>query len=45
MVWHFDIALDSETDENWLEQKSFIVWQKKPLVVRLTPRAKRTRKP
>ena len=34
------MKLDSETDPNWINQKSYIVWQKKPLIVRLTPRAR-----
>lgn len=39
MVWHFDMKLSGETDPNWLHQKSYIVWQKKPLLVELAPRA------
>ncbi|MCJ1384126.1 hypothetical protein MMC17_007242 [Xylographa soralifera] len=40
LVRHFDLELSPETDELWPRQKSFIVWQKKPLMVRLAPRAK-----
>ncbi|MCJ1387611.1 hypothetical protein MMC18_000454 [Xylographa bjoerkii] len=40
LVRHFDLKLDQETDKSWAHQKSFIVWQKKPLMVRLAPRAK-----
>lgn len=40
MMWHFDIELLPETDPNWVDQRVYIVWQKKPLIVKLTPRRK-----
>ncbi|MCJ1294430.1 hypothetical protein MMC34_005988 [Xylographa carneopallida] len=38
LVRRFELTLGSETDAQWPRQKSFIVWQKKPLMVRLGPR-------
>ncbi|KAI5465255.1 cytochrome P450 [Mariannaea sp. PMI_226] len=35
-LWHFDLTL-AETDVNWLDQKSYIVWAKMPLFVSLCP--------
>jgi len=40
MVWHFDMELAEETDEAWLDQRVYIVWQKKPLIVKVRPRRK-----
>ena len=39
MVWSFDMKL-AEAGENWTEQKVFVLWEKKPLMVALTPRTK-----
>ncbi|MCJ1282481.1 hypothetical protein MMC26_001804 [Xylographa opegraphella] len=39
LVRHFDLELSPETDASWPQQKSFIVWQKKPLMIRLARRA------
>jgi hypothetical protein len=36
VLWSFDLAL-SEESEGWLEQDAYAVWEKRPLVVRLTP--------
>lgn len=40
MMWHFDMELSTETDPNWVDQRVYIVWQKKPLIVELKPRRK-----
>lgn len=37
VLWHFDLSLCEES-LNWLDQKSYNVWEKPPLFVRLTPR-------
>ncbi|KAI9375059.1 cytochrome P450 [Aspergillus egyptiacus] len=37
MVFNFDMELD-QAGLDWLDQESFILWQKPPLPVRLTPR-------
>lgn len=38
MIWNFEIKLSEETDPAWLDQLVFLTWQKKPLVVELTPK-------
>lgn len=35
VVFHFDLALDTERTGNWLAQKSFGIWFKGPLYVKL----------
>jgi len=37
LVWHFNMRLE-DGDIAWEKQKVFILWQKKPLLVRLTAR-------
>lgn len=37
LLWHFDFDLDQRTGE-WLDQKIFTFWQKKPLLVKVTER-------
>lgn len=39
MVFNFDMELDQPSDE-WMDQSSYILWDKGPLMVRLTPRVK-----
>lgn len=34
LLWGFDLELDEETDSNWMDQKGWMVWQRKPLIVR-----------
>lgn len=35
LLWHFDI--ENATEGNWLDQKVYMVWEKKPLWVKLHP--------
>lgn len=35
VLWHFDLS-PAEESTNWIQQKSFIVWEKSPLMVKLT---------
>lgn len=37
MLWNFDYELCDEND-NWLDQKVYLVWKKEPLMVQLKPR-------
>lgn len=37
MIWNFDMELIDE-DEKWDDQPIWLVYEKKPLMVRLTPR-------
>ena len=37
MLWNFDYRLCDEND-NWLDQKVYLVWKKEPLMVCLKPR-------
>lgn len=37
LLWHFDFELDQRTGD-WLDQKIFTFWQKKPLLVKVTER-------
>ena len=37
MLWNFDYELYDEND-NWLDQKVYLVWKKEPLMVQLKPR-------
>jgi len=36
VLWHFDLSLCKESD-NWADQLVFTLWQKGPLMVKLTP--------
>ncbi|KAE8153715.1 cytochrome P450 [Aspergillus avenaceus] len=38
VLWNFDLALCQES-RGWADQRSFIIWQKPPLLCRLTARA------
>jgi len=35
-LWNFDYELCEES-ENWMDQKIYTLWEKKPLMVRLNP--------
>lgn len=35
LLWRFDMSLASDGDENWLDQKCFLLWQRRPLKIRL----------
>lgn len=37
MIFNFDMELDQPSDD-WTDQQCFILWDKKPLMVQLTPR-------
>jgi len=36
VLWNFDLAFCKESD-NWLDQQCYVLWEKRPLLVRLTP--------
>ncbi|KIN03110.1 hypothetical protein OIDMADRAFT_120387, partial [Oidiodendron maius Zn] len=36
VLWHFDITL-TDSSFDWLNQKSYKVWDKHPLLIRLQP--------
>ncbi|GME26171.1 cytochrome p450 [Neofusicoccum parvum] len=36
VLWHFDLELCTES-EDWTDQRVYALWEKKPLMVRLTP--------
>jgi hypothetical protein len=36
VIWHFDVEVLS-TSEHWLDQRVYLIWEKKPLKVTLTP--------
>lgn len=38
LLWHFDVELSGECDEGWLDQSSHLVWDKKPLMVKILAR-------
>ena len=37
MLWHFDLTLCPQS-ERWADQKVYSLWEKQPLMCRLTPR-------
>lgn len=37
MIWNFDIELVND-DGNWPNQKIYVLYQKKPMKIRLNPR-------
>lgn len=39
LLFNFDIALADPSEDWWNKQKTFFVWEKIPLMVKLTPRA------
>lgn len=36
VFWAFDMSLQEESS-NWDDQKSYLLWQKNPLMVKLAP--------
>ena len=40
VVYNFDLELDEAHTGDWAHQKAFILWDKKPLWVRLKPAVK-----
>jgi len=39
LLWHFDVKLAEEMEgKDWLDQTTHLVWDKKPLVVKVLPR-------
>lgn len=39
ILWHFDLEVAKEAPhDDWLNQKVYALWEKKPLMCRLTPR-------
>jgi hypothetical protein len=38
LLWNFDLELSDPGSKNWTDQTSHVVWDKKPLLVRLSPR-------
>ncbi|KAL9079651.1 MAG: hypothetical protein Q9157_001483 [Trypethelium eluteriae] len=38
LLMEFDMELTEESNEHWLDQKVYVVWEKKPLMVKLRPR-------
>jgi hypothetical protein len=36
LLWAFDLSLQEESS-SWDDQKSYFIWQKNPLMVKLTP--------
>ena len=36
LLWNFDLTLD-ERSKNWVDMKIFLMWEKPPLYVTLTP--------
>jgi hypothetical protein len=36
LLYHFDLHLDGES-ENWADQKAYVLWEKHPLMVTVTP--------
>ncbi|RDW68613.1 cytochrome P450-20 [Coleophoma crateriformis] len=38
VLWDFDLVLLDDSDAWWTQQKTFLVWEKKPLMVNICPR-------
>lgn len=38
VLFNFDLELADKSEDWWRTQNTFFVWQKKPLMVKLTPR-------
>jgi hypothetical protein len=36
ILYHFDVELDEGMD-NWMDQRVFILWERKPLMIKLKP--------
>ena len=37
ILWHFDMEICEETGKEWADQRAWFTYQKKPLMMRLTP--------
>lgn len=38
LLWRFDLSLAKPTDDDsWPRQKTYVLWEKHPLLVNLTP--------
>ena len=37
LLWNFDLALEEDRTGDWMDQKVYVLWEKPPLWVRLTP--------
>ncbi|KAJ1323299.1 aspirochlorine biosynthesis cytochrome P450 monooxygenase [Microdochium nivale] len=40
LLWEFDIEYCGPEGEDWMDQKVFVVWMRKPLMIKLHPRRK-----
>ena len=38
IFWNFDISLDPSCEDWWITQKSYLIWEMKPLMVTLKSR-------
>ncbi|KAH6865564.1 cytochrome P-450 [Alternaria rosae] len=38
LFWNFDVALSPNSENWWISQKSYLIWEKKPLMVTIKPR-------
>lgn len=38
-LWSFDMKLHPETKQDWMNQRTYRLWEKPPLVVQITPYA------
>jgi hypothetical protein len=38
VLWNFDLELVDISDRWWREQKTYLAWEKKPLMVNVRPR-------
>ncbi|KAF6845032.1 cytochrome p-450 [Colletotrichum musicola] len=38
MLWHFDFELDDPSEDWWIKQGTYIMWEKVPLMIKLHPR-------
>lgn len=37
ILWNFDLELDEKKTGDWMNQRVYVLWEKPPLWVRLTP--------
>jgi cytochrome P450 len=38
LLWHFDFELASPDDDWWNKQRTYLIWERIPLMVKLKPR-------
>lgn len=38
MMWHFDFELNDPSEDWWIKQGTYIMWEKVPLMIKLHPR-------